>query len=233
MAEKKKKIAEKKSETEPKKELVQEKRHNSNKELYWVIGVMVLMLLVILLIPVISRWNNNFSYQGLSFSKEMFGKIPVYHYYYYLKDKTGQQYQYNLYLRDDPRTNNATVNGKIIYPTAGSIIYLSINATGIVGCPTALRDVASLSGFIAGNFFKVKSGYADQSLAIENNGTYVTCATNPNDMVIALQHSNTTSIIVTNNNNCYTMQIDSCQGLLEAVEKFEVQSIIDAKNASV
>lgn len=224
--------AKKKPAKEPRKQSIQEKKEenkqNNGKELYWIIGIMSVVIVIILLIPSISRWHNTFSYQSLTFTKEMSGQIQVYHYYYYETNPQGQQFQYNLYLRGDPRNNSVPVSGNIFYPQKGSTIYLSINGTGMTGCPNAQREVATLSSFLIGNFYKVKSGYADQSLAKENNGTYVTCSTNPNSMVIALQYSNETSVSAVN--SCYTISVNSCQGLLDAVEKFEVQSILDAKN---
>ena len=221
-------MATKKAPKEEKKDSPVKKNDNA-KEIYWIIGVMVVALIAILLIPSISRWYNTFNYQGLTFTKEMYGQIPVYHYYYYVTPSNGQQqYQNNIYLRDDPRTNNVSIIGKIVYPPLGSTIYLSINQTGIIECSNALRDVATLNAFILDNAYTVKGGYADQSLAQQNNGTYMTCATNPGQMVIALQHSNETSVVV--NGTCYNFNINTCQGLLDAVEKFEVQSIIDAKS---
>ena len=86
-----------------------------------------------------------------------------------------------------------------------------------------MRDVGTLTQFVIDNSYKMQTGYADSSLAKANNGTYVTCQTNPYDMVIALKYGTKTSIVT--DGGCNTITVNSCDGLLNAVEKFEVQSV--------
>ena len=207
------------------------RKKDQNKQIYWILGVMILVLVIILLIPAASRWFNSFNYEGLSFTKERFGTIPVYHYYYNLKDVSGKVVQYNLFLRIDPRTNNATVKGDILYHPKASTVYVTFNQTDILTCPNVLREASTLTSFLADNQYKVKTGISDESEAIANNVTFITCEKYPSDMVISISKSNQTSI-EKKLANCYNIKVADCAGLLEAVEKFEVQSIIDAKNAA-
>src|SRR3989344_2045965 len=96
-----------------KKPKVSAKKFYQNKEIYWIAGVMIACLLILILFPYISKQFNSFKYQNLVFTKERFADINVYHHYYYFSDEKGQQYQYNLYLRNDPRKNNVSVEGEI------------------------------------------------------------------------------------------------------------------------
>lgn len=213
-----------------KKEKIEEKKpdvkvNNNGKELYWIIGGMAVCLLIIISIPYISKELNTFKYQTLTFTKERFSNIPVYHYYYSFSFN-GETYQYNLYLRNDPRKNEVSVPGGIIYPSAGETIYVSINGEDMMKCKDSLRDIYSLAGFMQDNMFRVKSGYPDEELAKKNNLTYIDCSTNPDSMVIVIKEGNETKI--ERQGNCYTINIADCQ-VLDAIEKFEVQSLIDAK----
>ena len=214
-----------KEEKKPELKADENKTDGKGKELYWIIGIMAICLLIIILVPYISKELNTFKYQSLTFTKEKFGEISVYHYYYSFS-YNGENYQYNLFLRNDPRKNNVRVSGEITYPSPSETIYVSINGEEMMKCKNSLRDIYSLAGFMQDNMFKVKSGYPDEEFAEKNNLTYVDCGTHPDSMVIVIKEGNETKI--ENQGNCYTINIADCQ-ILDAIEKFEVQSVIDAK----
>ncbi len=200
-------------------------KKTKKKEILWIVCIMLGLLAVLIIPNLIFRSINKFEYQGLAFTRERFGDIPVYHYYYYFNDDFNQYYKYNLYLRNDPRKNNVPVYGKISFPE-GEAVYLSINGTGIAECNNSLRDIATLSSFLNSNMINVRAGTPDKEEAKMNNLTYVTCESKPENPVILIQKGEETSI--EKNGNCYRMDINQCR-LLDAVEKFEVQAILDAK----
>ena len=101
-------------------------RKRSNKEIYWIIGTMIIILGVMYLAQIIAAELRTFNYQGLTFTKEKFEKIPVFHYYYFFNND-GQAYKYNLFLREDPRKNIVLVEENLIF-SGERTIYLSINA---------------------------------------------------------------------------------------------------------
>ena len=169
---------------------------------------------------------NHFKYQGLPFTKENYDKLPVFHYYYYFTDSAGQQYQYNLYLQTDPRKNDIPITGKIELPAEGDPVYVSINGTGLTDCKAASTGVATLAGFLVANLFDSKAGLADAAEAEKNNLTHIDCDTNPYDITIKLQAGEVTKI--TKEANCHIISIANCE-VVPAIEKFEVQAILDAK----
>ena len=57
--------------------------YGKNKELYWILSVMAILLIVLLFASSIFKSFNTFKYHGLVFTKERFGQIPVFHHYYY------------------------------------------------------------------------------------------------------------------------------------------------------
>lgn len=199
--------------------------YQRNKELYIIIGAMVLLLLCLMLATYVFHSMNTVKYKGLLFTKEKFGEIPVYHYYYYFTGPTtGQQFQYNLYLRNDPRSNMVPVSGSIILPY-DSTAYLSINGTGLTDCSLASRDIGTLSAFLVNNLVPIKAGTPNLNESIANNLTYVDCGTVQN-LVIKVQSGAQTSIV--NEGSCDTITIANCS-TTQAIEKFEVQAILDAK----
>jgi hypothetical protein len=203
-----------------------QKKGKRDKELYWVAGFMVGLILLFLVAHFIFKGFNNFEHEGLTFTKERFGEITVFHYYYHY-EYNGQLFKYNLFLRIDPRKNDVPVeSGKILYPK-GKIVYLSINGTGLEECPESSIAVASLSGFLTDNQINVKGALQDEEAAEENNVRYVTCESHPNNTVILLQSGNETKI--ESDGSCHTINVANCE-MLKAAEKFIVQSILDAKD---
>jgi hypothetical protein len=200
--------------------------YKKNKELYWILAFMVFLIILLFATSALFKSRNSFNYKGLLFTKEMFGEIPVNHHYYYFTDPiTKTEYQYNLYLRIDPRENNVSMEGKtnFIY---GKTVYFAINSTGISNCSTSQRDLATLAAFFTNNLFPIQVGLANREEANASNNTRIDCDIYPRNSVIRIQSGNETKIY--KEENCYIIQVANCQ-ILESVEKFEVQSILDAK----
>jgi hypothetical protein len=198
------------------------------KEIYWILGVMVLCVLLFVGVYQLFKGVNSFDYKGMHFTKEMFGQIPVYHYYYVFNITNGKQTQlvkYNLFLRNDPRKNEVPIEGEIAF-SKDVVNYISVDGFGFEECPQANLAVAGLASFLTNNMLKVKGATPRLIQAQASNVTYATCETNPNDVVILIKAANETKI--TKQNNCYQIDVANCE-ILPATEKFEVQSILDAK----
>jgi hypothetical protein len=225
---------------EAQKKNPQKKISKADKELFWVLGVMVGLILVFLISSAIFKDLKNFKYEGLAFSKEMFGDIPLYK-HVYMTDKrmastTGAvigsdevRSAVTVLLRNDPRENNILVEGKIEYPPREKFVYITFNSSGIL-CEYSNVAIASLGTFFNQNGFRARAGSADEADAKANNLTYVTCENKPDNMVIFFQAGSETSI--TRNENCYIITVANCE-ILPATEKFIVQSVIDAKENAV
>ena len=199
-------------------------------ELTWIIGVMVFLLVVLFLTFYLSKSSNTFTYHTLKFEKQLYGTLPIYVYSYNFKDITGsavQEYNYHLLLRLDPRKNEVPVDGEIVLNALGRAIYVSVNTTGFDLCPTTSRDLATLSGFLTGNLFNVNGGVSDAQAAAEANVSYITCEEYPENTVLLIKTGNQSQISKISD-ACYQLTVANCE-VLNVVEKFEVQSLIDAK----
>lgn len=209
-----------------------EKYENKNKQLYWIFGVMGAAIFVFFLTSFIyNTFFSTFDYEGLTFKKTFFGEIPLYQYSYnsIITGKIISTVPVNLILRHDPRENNVLVVGeKIEFPTNKSI-YLGFNSTGLE-CPYTTLSVGTLSSFLASNNFKIQAGTVNPEESANQNLTLISCDLFKENAVIILQSGENTSVSI--KNNCYTITASNCE-VLQAVEKFEVQSIIDAKENSI
>ncbi len=212
---------------------VKEKKETSNKELYWIFGVMGGLIAVFLIATFIFNALNTFEYQGMTFTKEYLGEIPYYRYSYNsiitgsatapLRTKA-----VNLVIRGDPRKNEVPINGEVIFPEKLKEVFIGVNGTGITQCEQSTLAIAGLANFIGQNGFKVVGGTVDNVEARENAIRYVTCERYTKDgPVFIIQKSDETSITV--EDRCYTINVADCE-ILPAVEKLMVQTIVDAKN---
>ena len=221
------------------KEEVQEtpptnEKKKQQKELYWVLGVMIVLILVFLLSNSVFKSMQTFSYQGLSFAKEKFGEIPVYHYYYIFKTPssltgqvTSEFIKYNLFLRVDPRENNVSVDGEI-YLVQGVQTYVSVNPTNLTQCENSSIAIANLASFINGLVVApAKSASPIEEIANQSNVPYVTCENYLSEPRILIQ-AGEQSLIKKENTNCYVLTVANCE-ILEVTEKLIVQAIVDAK----
>lgn len=197
-----------------------------DKQLLWVLGWMIFLIILFLMAYSIFKEYRKVEYQGMTFTRAKFGQIPVYHYYYFFKDKTGQTIKYNLYLRNDPRKNNIPVTGEIDL-IGDKPLFLGINNTGVIECSQSAMAVADLYSFLSDNQMSVYSGTTDLNESIVKDQLYVSCNKHPENTVIIVQKAETSSINI--NNNCYTINVADCQ-VLEAIEKFKLQAIADARN---
>ena len=206
------------------KERKNKKKKSIDKQIYWIFGIMIFLVLVVLLIYYIKINANTFEYKDLKFTKEMFGKIPVYRYTYHFEGRTGFM-TFNLLLRIDPRENKVPVNGDIIFPIEKTA-YISVNSTGLNECEDSRIALSSLASFISNNQIKVKGASPDPLIANESKVVYATCDNYKDNPVIIVQKASNTEI--NNAGLCYTINVNNCE-ILSAIEKFEVEALLNAR----
>jgi hypothetical protein len=198
-----------------------------NRQMYWIVWIMATLLVGILVFWYLTQTMHSFNYRGLSFTKERASEdLFVYHYYNYFKDPQGQLYKANTYLRNDPRRNDVPIDVTTEFPF-GKYVFVSINQTGLSNCTDSSLAIATITQFFTNNLLTVKGATVDKDEATNQSLRYVTCETDPNNPVIIFKSSDKTEVIETKQ-NCYEIRIANCE-ILKAVEKFELQTLIDAK----
>ena len=210
----------------------EKKTEKVDREIYWVLGVMLGLIIIFLAANSFFQSLKTFEYEGLSFSKEKFGDIPVFHYYYYTfpRSITGsvtneQPKQINIYLRNDPRENPVQINEEIEFQPKNHPIYISTNVTGLEECKPSV-GISTLSAFLSQNGHKLIGAIPDMEQAINEDIRYANCGSSSGSNVILIQKGEETKI--TRNEDCYIIDVNQCE-IIPAVEKFIVQTIIDAK----
>ena len=192
-----------------------------------------LVIFVLILIGIyfaasaVFKARNSFDYQGLKFTKEKYGELPVYHYYYYFKGEGGRPIQYNLYLQHDPRTNNVSVTGDPVV-FKNKYLYLTLDTSYPSTCRDNAAGLVDLRSFLSDNTFTIITGIMNESYALEHAMRYITCGTQSDSSeVIQVYGGNETQIIV--DNNCHSIIIGPDCRIREAVEKFKILSVIEAR----
>mgnify|MGYP006284139807 CR=1 FL=1 len=209
-----------------KKDISKHFKKGKNKEIYIIIGAMIGIILLFIVSYYIFKHINEFEYNGLSFRKERFGELVVYHYSYYYQHE-GELFRYNLFLRKDPRKNKVPVYGENIKYIDGKFVYITSDYGFLTQCDSSTLALAQLSSFLTNNQITPRSGtFVEDSNNTQLN--YVTCESKPNNPVIVIKEGTETRIDIDEENMCYEISVANCE-VLEAAEKFIVQSILDAK----
>lgn len=222
------------------KELQKEAQSKSDKRLYWILGSLAGLVVVFLAASSFFSSLGSIEYEGLTFTKEKFGDIPLFKYYFYANPTSsitgqviGQPRLVTVFLRNDPRQNEVPVEGeiefprKVMYAESEDPIYLAINSTGLTECEDTTIALAGLASFLSQSGMQIEGAVVDEEEALEGNVPYVTCESRPDDAVIIFQAGSETKI-VNEDENCHTITVANCEAL-DATEKFIVQSLLDAR----
>ena len=194
----------------------------------FLLGLVLLAVIFIALLYLFHGFGK-INYEGLSFTKERFGEVIVYHYSYLMPVNATKIKAIDVYLRGNPRENTVPVEGKIVYP-AGKVVYIGINSSGLNECEDSMIALSELTQFILANNIEIKVGNADKAEANRTNSSYIPCSHYPKNMVIILKSGGETRI--SRDDLCYTIEVANCE-ILPALEKFILQSIVDAKATTI
>lgn len=174
---------------------------------------------------------NQFEYEGLQFTRERFDQNTVYHYYYYFTNKAGQLIQYNLYLHNDPRTNNVSISGDPLL-LGKSYLYLTYDDSFPESCRYTGSSIVDFNLFLKQNQFTVFSGVMNESNAEATDREYITCENQASSAeVFAFMGGNITEITV--DDNCHRIYIGPDCAIRDAIEKIKVQIILEARDRNL
>jgi hypothetical protein len=210
-------------------------KEQDGKQLYWVLSVMAGIIVLFTASYFFFQSLNTFEYKGLTFTKEKFGNIPLFkhHYVFYpsitgsaISGTKGAVQEVNIFFRIDPRKNKVPVEGEIFFPV-GKTAFISFEGQGLTKCEDASIAAANLASLLSQNGVTVKGALTNKTLAEENNIAFATCDSKPYNPVVLIKESNETRVVKTKE-NCYEVRISNCE-VLDSVEKFMVQTIIDAR----
>lgn len=194
-----------------------------NKQIIWLIVLMLSVILIIIIVPIIkTKFIDQFNYSGLKFFITKAGELKFYSTRVPLVNKDGDIIgNYSLNFRTDPRKINDIVKNEIennnITFLKRNNVFISIGDVPV--CEDNLIAVTSITDFLR-NFAALKAygAMATKKSANETGFPYITCANSTYNTVIIIQDGNE-SVIKKVSNNCYEITYKDCE-IQASVEKF-------------
>ncbi len=172
----------------------------------------VVVVLAIVFMPKINYKLTHFSYDGLNYTIERYGKLKLYHTNFTVKTKE-KSIVYNLYLRNDPRS----LEGMLVNLSSlklSILTYLSFQPD--VNCSNFTLAAIEVSKLLAVLGVKVKGALLYNVSNLTRDVPIKNCS-NTNLTVIGFALSNETSINVTD--TCVMINA-KCEDVVKAYEAF-------------
>ncbi len=218
---KSKKIVEKISEEAP----TEIKKLTDNKQMFWILGIMIAMILIVIAVPMIIKAKNNFEYIGLDFSKVKEGELIFYDAKIPVGDLETQKVTgfYTMSFRNDPRELdfvNINITNDLITFNQNKPLYISIDPEA-KSCEDNVIAISNLVQFLM-NFggLEIESAYSEEEYAKQMNKTYANCQTTQSNTVMVVK-SGEKSQVSKIGDNCYELVYSDCE-FLPVSEKFMI-----------
>jgi hypothetical protein len=198
---------------------------NYDRQLKWIIGVIVAIFLIIAIAVLIRNSNTGFKYGGLKFEQIKYGEIDLYSTNVPMYDGAGKRVKdLTVDFRLDPRElqdmrvllgmdNEIKIN-------TDELVYVSVDPR-MEKCEDSGISVINLGGlFLKKAGVNTKISSRNESHAEKEAVPYVTCETHPNNTVIMFQPTKETGIYELDV-NCYQFRYEDCE-VLEVTERFQM-----------
>lgn len=200
----------------------------TEKDLLYLLGFFAFLIILFLVASSVFEKIGKVDYEGVTFSREDFGEIEVYHTSYVFKaPSTGQLIRYNLFVRTNPEENDIPLEGdKIEYE--GGKIYLTYSTAYLDQCEQFVLATADISRFYSDNQLTVLPANMNIIEAEVRGQEYATCENNPGDNVVQIHRGEGDTRIVVDGQCIDLIVGDDCK-ILEAVEKLKVHSYLDSQ----
>jgi hypothetical protein len=198
------------------------KRTRENRQVGWIVALMVACILLIIGIPVAMHYTNKFDYIGLEFYKTSSGGTNYFSTNVPVVDENGEIVPAPWHFRNDPReleyiAINNIENNEIKFKKDRTVFI--VLPPELPKCEENLPSVIDLTAFLDGfGLMEVKSAFNDREFAEKNNYPYVTCDISIDNTVIEIKNGSETKITRIKN-NCYELQYRECE-IKKVTEKF-------------
>jgi hypothetical protein len=183
------------------------KLSKEEKQVLLVIAFMVIAFLAFLLFFFIFKNAGTFVYEGIKFKKTSSEGLTLYYGKVGMKTSAGT-FNYNLYLRNDPRKlADIPANVSVILRKTGYISF-EPEISSCYGSSLAAYELASLLSALG---MQVKGATTSHQVAIDEGIAERDCADAVNKTIIVLQRANETSI--EQKGDCYKINIANCDAI--------------------
>jgi len=195
------------------------KQDRENKQLLAVLVSIGVVLIITFTIYSLIQSSKSFDYYGVKFEKITYDKLPLYYSKVAVIRDDGSRINYNLYLRNDPRTNKVPVNTDIRFKRG--LVYVTTDK-GIGSCEDNSLALVNLGSFLRGIGIKAKGATSDVGIANETGFPLISCNNSSENTIISLETSEETGI--EKKGDCYILKVKECN-IIYVVEKFMVEII--------
>ncbi len=216
---------------EPKEEIEVARKSVSEEEdrqLLWLVIVVGFVFVAVLFSYFWVQGAKSFQYDKINWTINDYNNLKIFHGRF--PSLGVANLTFNMYLREDPRKNNAQTNGTFDKFSYGGIVSIS---------PTIDRCRGELSRAMLdlGSFMRRGIGVGplevattDKFTALELNRTYARCDTVSDKTIVIVEMGNSSSVVQnTKNPYCYTIKAQNCEDI-SSIEKFMVKSVDDYRS---
>lgn len=200
-------------------------RKSEDRQLAWVVGFIVVVFVVTLGVYFWVESIKSFEFGGVDWVYEK----DVDYYHGRFPNLVGNNYIYNIYLRNDPRENDVPTEGVFDKFKYGVVISTSPEFDLCRGdASRVMRDLGAFmkEGFGAG---PLESGSTDEEVANNTERRFAICDNIDDRTVLVIDRGDNFVTQDEGNPNCYTISVGNCDDA-SAVEKFMLKVIKDFGN---
>lgn len=224
-------MVKKKLDEEEKEELAAEgelpKRNvkkSEDRQLAWVVGIIAVVFIVTLGTYYWFEGVKSFEYAGVNWTIEEFGEFDVYHARF--ANLIGDNLNYNLYLRNDPRKNKVSVDGEFKSFRYGGFISLSQEFEACRG--EVSRVMVDLGSFLRSGLGmkRIDVATSDAEFSLESGTRYANCYSYDSfDRSVFMLDVGENRVVQDDVNRfCYRIYVNDCNDIL-AIEKFMTEIV--------
>jgi hypothetical protein len=217
---------------EVKEEIV--KKSTIEKENRQLIYFLIIVAIVFACILIPYFWIENsktFKYSHATWAAEDYNGLKIFHGKF--KAFNQENLSYNVFLRNDPRTNNISTEGSFDKFKYGGIVSMSPQVDECRG--ELSRVMMDLTSFLRQGVGvgPIEAGSTDEFVANTSSRRFATCDTVLDRTVVIIEIGEPSVIQDKTNTYCYTIYAKNCQDgsgvekfMLETIEKFIVTSTV-------
>lgn len=197
-------------------------RRSEDRQLAWVVAIIIVVFVVTLVSYYWFESTRTFEFGGVEWVFEE----DVDYYHGRFANLIGEDFIYNIYLRNDPRENDVGTNGTFDKFKYGVVISTSPEFDLCRGdASRVMRDLGAFmrEGFGAG---PSEIGSIDEDVANSSGRRFATCVSIDDRTVIIVSRGDNFVVQDIKNPNCYSISVGDCNDA-SAVEKFMLKVIKD------
>ena len=204
------------------------RKNKTDKQVFWLIGIMVFVLLIFIFVYA-ALWNvSHFEYIGLKWEKTKFGKLDVYRTNIIINMPNKNPETYDFYLRNDPRKLEEIPLNAVIRLKQNNFSYVTIDDS-LQNCSDFSASLVDLGSFLAAFGIRTKTGVMNQSLAEEQGKDYVICG-NKDNSIITYEKAEKTEILQVG--DCFQIKVANCE-VRKGFERFMLGLIAHSRGYKI